>query len=201
FVVHTRAEQVLGQTDAYGDCRTVRMHAIRARGDQARVGRAIHAAVAEIDIEIFDLGRPIIGERPLDTAAGSPAGLSVGRLNAVKGSLYVGKRAAPREIEQDAIRGITGAAAHSRQPIVAGLALAAERTNAGCGAGIDCGIVPIAFDAEHKCAGLEIHTQRTADHAAIIAASAGCSWEAWHRLRNGVEATTADGICREFGIA
>src|SRR5262249_38152218 len=84
---------------------------------------------------------------------------------------------------------------------VAGLALAAERTNAGCGAGIDCGIVPIAFDAEHKCAGLEIHTQRTADHAAIIAASAGCSWEAWHRLRNGVEATTADAICREFGIA
>ena len=53
FVVHANAEQVLGQTDAYRDCRTVRVHAIRARRDQARVGRAIHAAVAEIDKEII----------------------------------------------------------------------------------------------------------------------------------------------------
>jgi hypothetical protein len=69
------------------------------------------------------------------------------------------------------------------------LALAAEGADAGGGAGIDGGIVPIAFDAEHKRARLEIGAERAADHTAIIATRAGCAGE------------TADSIRCEFGIA
>src|SRR5215469_12343760 len=145
--------------------------------------------VAEIHVKIFDLGGPIIGEGPLDAAAGGPAGLGVAGGRAVEIRLHIGEGAACGGVEQDTIGGVAGAAARCRQPIVAGLAIAAEGADAGGGAGIDCGIIPIAFDAKHKGTGLEIGAKRTADHAAIIMHRAGRSQK------------PSDGVCRPFGIA
>jgi hypothetical protein len=48
----TRADQIFSQADADGNWGT-------ARSGQTGRYRAVHRAVAEIDIEIFDLGRPI----------------------------------------------------------------------------------------------------------------------------------------------
>src|SRR5258708_34177265 len=47
-----------------------------ARGNTA-IEAAIH--VAEIHMEIFRLGGPIVGQRKLDTAARRPAGIGLGR--------------------------------------------------------------------------------------------------------------------------
>ena len=61
LVVHASAEQIFVKPTltGMGDPRL---------GDAANSCRAVHAAVAEIDIEIFDLGGPIIGEGPFETA-------------------------------------------------------------------------------------------------------------------------------------
>ena len=56
-------------------------------------------------------------------------------------------------------------------------------------AGIDCGIIAIAFDAEHKGAGLEIGAERAADHAAIVAERVGRAGKA------------GEGVGGIFGIA
>src|SRR6516165_8342024 len=111
---------------------------------------------------------------------------------AIEVRLHIGEGAASREIEQHTIRRITEAAARGRQPVVSGLALAAERTDAGSRAGIDCGIVPVALDAEHKAAGLEISAECAADYAAIIVRTAGCSRKA---------PGPSDSIRGPFGIA
>src|SRR5262249_60466041 len=87
------------------------------------------------------------------------------------------------------LAGEAGVAAGCRQPSVGGLAIGAEGADAGGGAGIDCGIIPIAFEAKHKGTGLEIGAKRAADLAAIIMDRAGRSQK------------PSDGVCRPFGIA
>ena len=62
FEVHTGADEIFSQSDADGNWRT-------ARSDQAGRCRAVHSTITEIDIEIFDLGGPIIGEGPLDAGS------------------------------------------------------------------------------------------------------------------------------------
>ena len=143
-----------------------------------QVASCTSRCVAKIDVEIFDLGGPVIGKGPIQARARSPAGLGVAGGDAVEIRLDIGEGAAGCRIEQRAIRRITNAAASRRQPIVAGLALAAERTDTGSGAGIDAGIIPMALDAKDKGAGLEIHAERAADNAAIIVGCAACSWKA-----------------------
>jgi len=106
----------------------------RTGSDGASGAHAVHAAIAQIDVQIFDLSRPIIGEGPFDAAAGGPAGLSMGRSHAVEVRLHIGESATGGEIKQHAIGGIAGAPARRRQPIVASLATDAEGADARGGA-------------------------------------------------------------------
>jgi hypothetical protein len=129
--VHAGADKIFGQADGDGNCRTVWRHAIRTRRDHAGGGRAVKAAVAEVDEEIFDLGCPVIGKSPFDTGASSPAGLGMGGINAIKGCFHIGEGATRSAVEQNAIEGKTEAAARRRQPIITRLAIAAEVANTG----------------------------------------------------------------------
>jgi len=134
LVVHAGTNEIFGQADADGNWRDV-CQAAGTGSDGASGAHAVHAAIAQIDVEIFDLSRPIIGEGPFDAAAGGPAGLSMGRSHAVEVRLHIGESATGGEIKQHAIGGIA-APARCRQPIVASLATAAEGADARGGAGL-----------------------------------------------------------------
>ena len=134
FEVHTGADEIFSQSDADGNWRT-------ARSDQAGRCRAVHSTITEIDIEIFDLGGPIVGESQFESTAKGPARLGMARGSAVEIRLHIGESAAGRGVDEYTIHGITGVPACRRQPIIAGLAIAAEGADAGGRASIDCGIV------------------------------------------------------------
>src|SRR5262249_51527629 len=144
-----------------------------ARSDLASSGRAVHAAVAEIDVEIFDLGSPVIRKGPFNAGPGGPASLGVGGSGAIEVRLHIGEGAAGCQEEQPGVRGITSAPARRRQPVISGLAIAAESADARSGTGIDCGVVPVALNSKHESAGLPIDAQRATDYAAVIASRAG----------------------------
>jgi hypothetical protein len=126
--VHAGPDQVFSQTDADGNWDTRRVGEI-GRSGQTSGCRAVHAAIAEIDIEPFDFGGPVVGEGPFDTSAAGPARLRVGGRDPIEVRLHIGEGAAGCEEEQRAIRGITGAPAHRCQPVIAGTnALACQFT-------------------------------------------------------------------------
>src|SRR5262249_28781239 len=134
-------------------------------------------AIAEIDIEPLDLGSPTVGKSPFHSGAGGPARLVAGVAGAIEIRLHIGESAAGSEVQQDAVGGITGAPAHGGEPVIAGLAIAAEVADAGSRPGVNAGIVPVALDAKDKSTGLPIDAERAADDAAIIVHRAGRSGE------------------------
>src|ERR1043166_840812 len=97
------------------------------------VGRraaAVHVAVeaAEIDVEIFDLGAPVAGERVLDAASGGPADLRVG-LTGESGRrrLDVAERGTAGHVRQEIAERIADAAARGAEPVVLHAAARAAR--------------------------------------------------------------------------
>src|SRR5437763_13553591 len=122
-------------------------------GDHAAAEAAIH--VAEIHMEIFGLGGPIIGERELDAAAGGPAGAGLaGARKARRAGLDVAESDAAGHVGQEPVERIAGTAAHGGEPIIAGGATG--RTPGRGGAALEVGPVHIAFEAEHRMAELPI---------------------------------------------
>src|ERR1700731_4686482 len=81
------------------------------------VGRraaAVHIAVeaAEIDVEIFELGAPVAGERVLDAAAGGPADLRVGLTReAGRARVDVADRETAGHVRQEVAERVADAAA------------------------------------------------------------------------------------------
>src|SRR6516164_1305090 len=102
--VDTSANDIFGQGRANRECSTV----VCA---QANSCRAVDGPTADIDVEILDLGGPVVSKGPLDAGAGRPAGLVVSGGHTAKDRLHIGKGATSRAIEQDAIGSITGAPA------------------------------------------------------------------------------------------
>jgi hypothetical protein len=83
LVVHANADQILSQSDADGNWGTQRVIGSDSRSQAGGCG-AVDAAVAEIDIEPFDLGGLVIGKCPLDTGPSCPPGLRVGGCDPLK---------------------------------------------------------------------------------------------------------------------
>ena len=159
--VDTGANEIFSQTGAAGDG----LATVEARACQ---GRAVEVRAANVDEEILNLGGPVVGKGPLNAGAGRPASLIVSIGDAVEDGLHVGESATSGAIEQDAVRGITGASAQCRQPVIAGLACPGDIADRGGCAGIDPRPVPIAFDPEDKAAGLPVNAERAAGNAATV---------------------------------
>src|ERR1700735_4581606 len=156
LVVHTGAQNV-------GVERYVVVH---------KPGAAVQTAVelAEIDIKIFDLGRPILGDCTLKPAAERPAGIGgTCRGKARCRGADIAERRTAGDKGHEAIGGIAEAAANRRQPSVAGLT--AER--ATIVRAVDVGPIDVTFDAEHRAAPLIIVADGAADEAARNVAVAG----------------------------
>src|ERR1019366_6956699 len=114
-------------------------------GGEAHVGgrAAWHdaaASLAEIDIEIFDLGGPRSGDGRLKTAAAGDVG-------------------------HEAAEGIAETAPRGRQPRIAGFARCTE-TGAAAGAAADIAPVAVTLEAEYGLAHLVIITDGAADDGA-----------------------------------
>src|SRR6516162_5319919 len=123
---------------------------------------AIRAAIelAEINMQVFRFRGPIARQRHFDAAADGPAG--VGRAGAWKSrsrSADIANGKAARHIGQNAAERIAGAAAHGREPAIAGAAAGAK-----CRAARAAQIRPIdiALETEHGVAELPIVAGRAA---------------------------------------
>src|ERR1041385_4520215 len=84
-------------------------------------GRAIEAA--EIDVEIFELGRPVAEEGIFDASAQGPAGpgrAAARRRRIVVVRLYVAEGHAAGDVRQEAINRIAHAAANRGEPALPG---------------------------------------------------------------------------------
>ena len=97
--------------------------------------------IAEIDVEVFDLAGQVRREGEFDARAGGPASLRrAAEGQHACGSLEIAERGAARPVEQDAIPGIAGAAAHRGEPIALGCA-----TGEGAAASGVRSVVPFRF--------------------------------------------------------
>src|SRR3954468_19640939 len=158
-MMKTKSEAVI-QTSAHHVAAEVHIGRQRARSRRA-------TDVAEIDIEIFDLGGPIGDDRGFDAAAGGPTDLGV----ACSGKAHlIGMDAADGEAAGDvrhpAIERVAEAAARGPQPIVFGFATCrAGRTDE---AAFDAAPANVTFQTEHGRAAesLPVVADGAADEAA-----------------------------------
>src|SRR5262249_41099914 len=128
--------------------------------------------VADIGIEIFELGGPVADDHALKADAHRPARIGVARTGEAGAvGLDVAEGHAAGDIGHPAIPGVADPAAHSAEPGVLGLA--GDRA-AGCAAA-DIGPVDVAFEAEHPGAAerLPVVAGGHADHAAARAVGDG----------------------------
>src|SRR5439155_492656 len=99
-------------------------HDVRLEADIVRDCAAADAAIelAEVDVEIFDLGGPVAQEGVFEAAAEGPAELRGagrgGQPETGRGGLDVAERAAGREVRQEASKGVADAAARRPEPSV-----------------------------------------------------------------------------------
>src|SRR5580698_10597997 len=152
FEIDAEAYQVVGQADRDGNTR----HA----SSNAAGCCASHAPGAEIGVEVFELGRPVLGKSDFDSDTGGPAGLGMCGGDAALCYLLIAKDPAARAVEQDAIHRETYAPTQRAQPSVPGLTISGDNADAASGTAVDAGPVEITFDAEDESAGLEIGTER-----------------------------------------
>jgi hypothetical protein len=127
-------------------------------------GRGRTRCLAEIGVEIFQLGRPVAHEGVFDADAERVAHLGLGEGAERVGALDVAHRQTAGEIRQPVVpAGITEAHARCAQPGILGLA--AQRA-VGRGASLDAGIIDVAFQAPDPGAGLHVVAKRQAgEHA------------------------------------
>src|SRR5205807_4048565 len=122
----------------------------------SRRAAAVHVAVeaAEIDVEKFELGAPVAGERVLDAAAGGPADLRVGLTReARRRRVDVADRETAGHIGQEIAERVADAAARGAEPVVLH---AAARASRHVRRAADLRAVEIALDAEHPAAELRV---------------------------------------------
>src|ERR1700674_5870042 len=98
-------------------------------------------AVVEIDVEIFDLGAPVLGEAEFGPDAGGPARRGMGFRQAEGFAAQFAERQTPGAVEEDIAEGIAGPAAHCAEPRIG--ELPGRKCIVGAG-GLD-----VAFEAEH----------------------------------------------------
>src|SRR5664279_5265386 len=150
--------------------------------------RHVAARLAEIDIEIFDLGRPGALEGVFEAAAGGPTDLGRRlRSAADRRHIDVAKGRAAGEEGQPAIHGIADAAARRCEPIVFRFA-----TDGGGGA-LDPAGVDVGFRAPDPQPGLQIVTDRAAgQRAADVEVAGGAADIGPARSAKAVAAVDAD---------
>src|SRR5215469_7986644 len=123
---------------------------------QAAIESAIE--LAEVNMKIFSLGRPVTRQRDFNAAADRPAGIRGARSGkAGCGCTDVAQRQSAAEVRHDAAKGVTGAPAHGREPAVTDAAARAERGAAGA---FQVRPIDIAFHAKHRIAELPIVSGR-----------------------------------------
>jgi hypothetical protein len=120
--------------------------------------------LAEIDIEILGLDRPIRREGVFRAAAHGPAGARV-VLGGEAGDIrfHVAKGGAGRHIGHETVDRVAEAPTHGAEPIALRFADAGDAGSTT----LDALPIEIAFDAEHRLAELIIVAEGAADEAAI----------------------------------
>src|SRR5262249_50254034 len=155
LIVHAGAEEIRVKCDVVGD-----RHAVA-------IEPAIEAA--EIDIKIFDLGRPVERERGFESGADRPAGIvAAGRCEARDRGLDIAECGAAGDVRHEQIRGITEAAAHRGEPGIA--RRAAGRTQI-IGRAADARPIDVTFDTGDDLAELIIVAGSAADDPAAHVAA------------------------------
>ena len=145
--------------------------------------------VAEVDVEIFGLRRPVAGDGELETAADGPA--DVGFLIAAEAGLAgadVAEGGTTCDVGHEPVEGVADATADGAEPGVLGLA---QCRQAACevGRAVDIGPVEVAFEAEHPVGDLPIVADGAADHPTVDVERAG---RVPARLAPGAAAVDAD---------
>src|SRR5665647_578155 len=127
------------------------VHAGAQRSEPVAVGCAgdDEVAVVEIDIEIFDLGAPVLGEAEFGADARGPADIGV-RFRLAKKALAAqfAERQTRGAVEEDVVEGIAATAAHGAEPGIGKLP-GRERI-------LGAGRLDVALDAEHPWTGLPV---------------------------------------------
>src|SRR5882724_11012388 len=156
-IVHTCADDVRGDVN-------------RVRNTQTR---AVRHVVAQIDVEVFDLCRPVRREAVLQAAADGPTRMRV--VAAIKPRIE-GADVAPGEttgpVQEHVVPGISNPATRGTESVdlraAGGAASDAAGSQQGApGRALDVGPGVIAFDTEHPIAGLPIVADRAADQSAV----------------------------------
>src|SRR5690348_8079290 len=143
-------------------------HEVAAEVDVGRRAAGGGAAVrlAEIGIEVLDLGAPRADDGSFDAAAERPAYAGFGFAAERGRGLHVAEGGAAGDVRHHATESVADAAARGRQPVVAGFADAADADGVGRAA-FDVAPIEVALEAQHHGAHLPVVAERTADHAAI----------------------------------
>lgn len=151
---------VHAETDHVG---LVRDLAVRA----AAAGRGVARDLAEVDVKIFDLRRPVVEEGPFDAGARRPADVGLVDRSAVRrGALDVAECGATGDVGQEAVEGVADAAAAGAQPTVLGRAARGAAGGAGSAAGrrsVDPAGIDVTFQAEDEVAGLPVVAEGAAE--------------------------------------
>src|SRR5262249_10998631 len=180
--VHADADDVLIEFDGATRSR---------RGSGGGGGGVIAATISviagyisdQVNKEEFDLGSPIVGERPFQSATDCPAEFRVGlRRQTVQPGLHIRAGASGGAIDEDAIPRVAKARPERSDPSACGLAaqpgcrrrgrrdsVRSKKTGAKRTATGSLKILPIkvAFDAQHPCAELAAHSYGAADQTAV----------------------------------
>src|SRR5581483_9989642 len=141
----------------------------------ATVTGAIAGGLAQIGVEIFDLGRPRTADGEFENRAQSPA--NPGRRTdgaSSRRKLLIAERGAAGDVGQEAIEGVADAATSSAEPAVLGLAEPAG-TSGKAAAALDVRPVQISLETPHPSAGLEVVANRATHQRAVDVEVAGAA--------------------------
>src|SRR3990170_8424157 len=105
-------------------------------------------AVGKIDVEIFDLGAPVLGEAEFGAGAQGPARGGVRFRKPESLAAQFAERQTAGAVEEDVVEGVAGAAAHGAEPWIGEFP--------GCEGIVGAGKLDVAFKAEHPGAGLPV---------------------------------------------
>src|SRR5687768_15534438 len=149
FVIQAAPDHVLAEIDVVDD----------RRGETG-------VKVTEVDVEVFDLGRPAAEEGVFKTAAYRPAHARVASRKdrpGIDARAHAAERGATCDVGQESIESIAGAQSRGAEPAVRGFAGQAQTA---VNAAFDVGPREVAFQAPDERSGLVIVAKRAADDEA-----------------------------------
>src|SRR3974390_1569617 len=136
---------------------------VDVRRDARHADAGPAARLAEIGVEVFDLGGERTGDCGFDPRAAGPAGLPLGRAAEYGRGLQIADSETAGDVGQQAVERVADAAADGAEPVV--LELATSRAVRG-GRALHAAPVDVAFEPAHDAVSLPVVADGAAEHAA-----------------------------------